>query len=741
MPNKSAQPLITHNRNGANRLTRFFITLFLALAITIKLSGINLWLAQPANSQSIGPCLSPSAPFNSVPYATNSVSLPNPTPPSTNQLQGSLPLTFYGGTLTFNATFSRNSGSTPIPGWSNGVQVQNYTNDSPDLGDFLFLQPNNLSNYRNADNQVRYTLTFSQPVSNFSMTVGGLNNFDGTTVRALNGSTEVILNDSNFTNLSGVILDPNEATNRIGRESIFDGATNTPGGFTGYTIISGNPTTGGASADTNTYLITIPQTITELIIVSGKSSTSNGTVTIGFTTFNSCRSISGTVFNDINGSGVQNGGEVGTNAGGLNAVLVNSSNQVLAVRPVASNGTYLFNNVQENSDYTVRITTANPTIGSSPPPAVTLPANWVNTGENLNGVTDGTIDGIISVSVTTNNVPNVNLGIEQRPTAVGGTAASQVNPGGTNTVTAPTSLFTGSTDPDGGTVVEYQFTAFPSNTTSITINSINYTSATFPSGGVTVTTAQLAGLLVDPIDGAVTVAIPFRAIDNAGQLSSNTANASLPFTAPVANPPNVLLVKRITALNGSTANLTSFIDETSGANAADDNNLLWPSGYLIGGGTSNPADPFVTNTLRVRPGDILDYTIYYLNAGLDPAPANLVRICDRLDPQLEFVPTSFNANSPADGGLPSDKGIALAVGSTTPTFYLTNINDPPDRGEFVNASIVPPNCNTSDNPNGTVVVNVTRTTGSPTLPQIPNATGAGTPANSYGFVRFRARVR
>ncbi|NJK34670.1 MAG: DUF11 domain-containing protein [Oscillatoriales cyanobacterium SM2_2_1] len=561
--------------------------------------------------------------------------------------------------------------------------------------------------------------------------MGGLNNFDGTTVRALNGASEVVLNDSNFTDLVPNI--PNGVLpTRIGRETI-------TGGFTGYTIFSAN-SGGGFGVDTNRYTLTITQPITQLVVVTGKNNDSTSQVTIGFTTFSSCPSISGTVFNDVNGSQIQDGGEVGTNGGGLNAVLVNTAtNQVVAVTTVATNGTYTFRSVDENTNYTVRITTANPAIGSSPPPAVILPTNFVNTGENLNGVIDGTVDGIISVPITINNVSGVNLGIQQLPTAVGGTAPGQVNPGGTNAVAVPTSLFTGSTDPDGGTVVQYRITAFPANATSITINSVNFTAATFPVGGVTITTAQLAGISVDPIDGAVTVAIPFRAIDNANQLSSNTANASLPFTAPVAAPPDVLLVKRITAVNGSTTNLTSFVDETSGPNAADDNNPLWPAGYLIGGGTSNPADPFITGAIAIRPGDILDYTVYFLNAG--QGLATNVRVCDRLEPQLEFVPTSFNGQSPNDGGIIPEQGIALAVGSTTPTAFLSNINDPPDRGQFVATPTVPPNCNTSDNPNGTVVVNVTRTTGSPTLPQVPNATAPGTPPTSFGFVRFQARVR
>ncbi len=260
---------------------------------------------------------------------------------------------------------------------------------------------------------------------------------------------------------------------------------------------------------------------------AGQISTNPATANLPFSA--AAVTVSGTVFDDADGSKVKNGSEVLSTATGLNAVLVDTStSKVVATTPVSS-GAFSFSNVPANSTYTVRITTATATVGSTPP-AVTLPSGWVSTGENLNGTVDGTVDGIISVPVTTSNVTGVNIGIEQLPTGVGGTATSQANPTGTNTVTVASTLFTGSTDPDG-TVASYKITAFPSNTTSIKINGTNYTSASFPVGGVTVTTAQLTGMVVDPVDGAVTVSIPFQAIDNAGQISSNPATANLPFSA------------------------------------------------------------------------------------------------------------------------------------------------------------------------------------------------------------------
>ena len=312
------------------------------------------------------------------------------------------------------------------------------------------------------------------------------------------------------------------------RNGVFDAAERTSGTCSGTTVTLNWAGLSGLSAGATYARFRTASVAAEVANPTGQAS--NGEVedyALPITT-----TLSGTVFDDADGSKLQNGTEVGTNAGGLNAVLIDSTNKVIATTAIAANGTYTFNNVPASATYTVEVTTATATVGSAPP-AVTLPSNWVSTGENLNGTADGTVDGILSVTVTTTNVTGANLGIEQRPTAVGGTATSQTNPGGTTTVTVASTLFTGSTDPDG-TVAAYKITAFPSNTTSITINGTNYTSGSFPGAGVTVTTAQLAGMVVDPIDGAVTVGIPFQAIDNAGQLSSNTATASLPFSAAPA---------------------------------------------------------------------------------------------------------------------------------------------------------------------------------------------------------------
>lgn len=197
----------------------------------------------------------------------------------------------------------------------------------------------------------------------------------------------------------------------------------------------------------------------------------------------------------------------------------------------------------------------------------------------------------------------------------------------------------------------------------------------------------------------------------------------------------LLLVKRITRINNQ--DITTFVDGTSSVATtadnyvlptyeSDDNDANWPANYLRG----------LINAGKVKPGDELEYTIYFLSKG--PSSATNVKFCDLVPANTTFISTAFNGMNPNDGGLPgADKGIALAVGSNTPTVYLSNVADS-DRARFypVNDPQTPLYCGI--NTNGAVAVNITR---SPDLPTLPAATGSGTPTKSYGFIRFRAQVK
>lgn len=244
--------------------------------------------------------------------------------------------------------------------------------------------------------------------------------------------------------------------------------------------------------------------------------------------------ISGNVFNDVNGmtDNLVNGN--GTNAGGLNAVLINNLGNVAATTPVAADGTYTFTEVP-NGDYSVLITTANPAVGTLSPTTSILPTNWVNTGEGTVAAGDGTINGLTSIVKGNSSVTNVNFGIEERPTALSSTTTLFNNPTGTNTVTVPATAFSG-TDPSTGTVTNITFTNFPANATTITIGATTYDSGNFPVSGVTVPAPggqPTPVVLVDPFDGSVTVTIPFTVTDNATFTSTNTGIVSVPFGVPL----------------------------------------------------------------------------------------------------------------------------------------------------------------------------------------------------------------
>jgi hypothetical protein len=418
--------------------------------------------------------------------------------------------------------------------------------------------------------------------------------------------------------------------------------------------------------------------------------------------------ISGKVWNDPDNSAnntfnITTTNKTGTNAGGLNAILLGNSGNVISTAPVAADGTYIFTDVAINqNNLKVQLSA--------------LPANWTNTTPLTTA----------AFNMVTSSISNQNFGIEQLPTAVGGTATSRLNPGGTINAAVPTTVFTGSIDPDG-TVASYQITAFPANATSITIGNTTYTATNFPTTtGVMISATQLqpTTIQVDPFNGAVSVGIPFRVIDNGGKISTNTATANVPF---VSNPnPNVQLVKRITAIN----RLPRKNDGSSlGIYEAPPNpNANWPdiTNYLLG----------ATNGGLAKPQDEVEYTIYFLSAG--ESDATNVLLCDLVPESQTFVANAYGDNN----GLPS--GIALVTNNQTK--YLTNIADT-DVGRYYPPSDpnTPATCKKFE-PGGTVTASgpAANTRGAivvdlGTLAK-PAPLPAGSPPTGHGYVQFRTRI-
>ncbi|NJN75624.1 MAG: DUF11 domain-containing protein, partial [Synechococcaceae cyanobacterium RL_1_2] len=221
--------------------------------------------------------------------------------------------------------------------------------------------------------------------------------------------------------------------------------------------------------------------------------------------------------------------------------------------------------------------------------------------------------------------------------------------------------------------------------------------------------------------------------------------------------PDLLLAKRITAINGGSTTLNGdpingftaapFYDR-DGDGTSDDLDPLWPTPngtYLRG----------AVNGGEVKPGDQIEYTIYFLSKDNQVVNAEL---CDLIPSDLTFVRDAYNGLTPqAPNAFPGDVGIALGLDSTTlpiaPTEYATNTNQDsatnlgtfvpappvyningPDRGYFAEQSDpLPLSCGPGVNTEGAVVVEILET--------LPNASGSGTPTNSYGFIRFIAEVK
>jgi uncharacterized repeat protein (TIGR01451 family) len=177
-------------------------------------------------------------------------------------------------------------------------------------------------------------------------------------------------------------------------------------------------------------------------------------------------------------------------------------------------------------------------------------------------------------------------------------------------------------------------------------------------------------------------------------------------TAPVAKRANVLLVKRITAIN--TTKFTSVIVTDSTNNDA---NRYWPANYIQGGGVATQNDPVQHN--KVKPGDELEYTVYFLNAG--NGGAKKVRVCDLLTANQTYVP-----------------GVSLTIGSGA-----NKMTGSSSQIQYIPAGgIIPSGCGikNGNNVNGLVVIDVN----CDNFPTLPGA--AVQPELAYGAISFRTKI-
>jgi hypothetical protein len=232
-------------------------------------------------------------------------------------------------------------------------------------------------------------------------------------------------------------------------------------------------------------------------------------------------------------------------------------------------------------------------------------------------------------------------------------------------------------------------------------------------------------------------------IDPKQVVATATYNGSTSeFSAQAASLPRILLIKRITAIKdnatGVVTNFTAFRDDTTSAQQADDNNAHWP-GYNASTGANTYILGEIAPSNTVKPGDEIEYTIYFLNPTDNNAAP--LKICDAIKPNQSFRHHAYGANN---------RDIEYRLGTNNP-LYLSSIEDVADRAQFYpTTSSAPASCNAPAIPNGTrdpgvVTIDVVGNgnTNQPDLNFLRGAIADVVPPPAtpyYGSFRFRTRV-
>jgi uncharacterized repeat protein (TIGR01451 family) len=313
-----------------------------------------------------------------------------------------------------------------------------------------------------------------------------------------------------------IVLDPSGTPKRVGQTATTSEGTWLVNADGTVTFTPNNNYTGTTAA--------LPYQISDSL-----GHTAQATLTVTVTPPGSV-TLSGTVFNDLNSNGAQNGIEPGTSAGTtyVTAVLHGTST-VAATAPVNADGTYQLS-VTSNTTYDLVLSTSlNGT-------AASLPAGWTNTGENSNGTVDGTADGkLLSVAVVVSPVTGQNFGIlAPAPVANPDAATTLWNTSATLPVTSNDVLAANS-----------KATSF--DPASIALNGqAPGASVTVPQGIWTVDTSAGTVTFTPNANFSGTVTLPYTVKDNLGEQTNsatitvvvgpNAVNDSYttPFNTPVS---------------------------------------------------------------------------------------------------------------------------------------------------------------------------------------------------------------
>jgi uncharacterized repeat protein (TIGR01451 family) len=171
----------------------------------------------------------------------------------------------------------------------------------------------------------------------------------------------------------------------------------------------------------------------------------------------------------------------------------------------------------------------------------------------------------------------------------------------------------------------------------------------------------------------------------------------------------LVLVKRITKIN--TTAFTDITTDTWNTGVAH-----WPANYLVG----------KVDAGLVKPGDKIEYTIYFLNN--QGADATSVKICDPIRGNHSYLPNSTY----------------LRLGVATSDTHLT---DGTDRVSSYAVGSPPNGCNTgavtTGTDNGGIAIDITGATtpNQPARTAVPGSIGVADPTTAYGLFRFTTTVK
>ena len=234
--------------------------------------------------------------------------------------------------------------------------------------------------------------------------------------------------------------------------------------------------------------------------------------------------ISGTLFDDGDGDANVGGEAIAQPSGTqMHVSLIGTDGKVIATHPLAADGTYRFTGaegVTANTDYTI-VLSVDAGVPGDTAPARTLPAAWNHTGENINSAgagNDGTVDGVIAVSLEETGVMQVDFGINEKPAANDTAEPMQLNPGQDTQVQVPELNVT---DTEDGAPTTITIQDLPDNATL-------YYDGVAATAGQVIADYNASKLTVDPIDGDQTVVFHYTTTDRAG-IESESASVTMLF--------------------------------------------------------------------------------------------------------------------------------------------------------------------------------------------------------------------